>query len=131
MSSGLETIRVKDDGQVDLVIDQTDSFNVIVTFYTDSTMATASNLTGYSGEAEIRTKFNDSSPLATFTVSIPSPTTGQVQLSLTKAQTATLTTTIQSRFVDIGFWDLHLTSGSGGKTRYVQGTVVLNRAASY
>tara|TARA_B100001248_G_scaffold214673_1_gene169292 strand:- start:1324 stop:1659 length:336 start_codon:yes stop_codon:yes gene_type:complete len=99
-----------------LFIDQGTDFSIVV----DVTDATGSvlDLTGYSAAAQIRKTYGSSSASATFTTSTGTPSQGKVTLSLTDTQTSALSS---GRYV----YDLNITSGSGVKTRVVEGQAII------
>ena len=76
------------------------------------------DLTGYSAAAQIRKTYGSSSASATFATSTGTPSQGKVTLSLTDTQTAGLSS---GRYV----YDLNITSGSGVKTRVVEGQAII------
>ena len=86
---------------------------------TDSSGA-ALDLTGYTAAAQIRKTYESSSATVSFTVAFASDrTTGQLDLTLTGAQTAAVT---QGRYV----YDVLITSGAGALTRVVEGITTIN-----
>ena len=86
---------------------------------TDST-GSALDITGYTAAAQIRKTYDSSSATVAFTVAFNSDrTTGKLDISLTGAQRAAIS---QGRYV----YDVLITSGSGGKTRVVEGIVTFN-----
>ena len=99
-----------------LFIDQGTDFSIVV----DVTDATGSvlDLTGYSAAAQIRKTYGSSSTSATFATSTGTPSQGKVTLSLTDTQTSGLSS---GRYV----YDLNITSGSGVKTRVVEGQAII------
>ena len=104
-----------------LFIDQDADFTTTVTV-NDST-GSALDLTNYTALAMIR-KTYQSSTATTFTSSFVSPrTTGQITISLTDTQTATLES---GRYV----YDLVITDSSGTKTRVVEGIATVNPSVS-
>jgi hypothetical protein len=100
---------------------------------------TPRNLTGWSGNAQIRKDYKTRSLIATFTVTVD-PLTGRVQWALTSAQTAALPSNcnpwdVPSKFPFKSFlalpkgifvWDLELIIDPTGETdRYLQGGVMI------
>ena len=80
----------------------------------------ALDLTGYTAAAQIRKTYESSTATVAFTVSFSSDrTTGQLDLTLTGAQTAAVT---QGRYV----YDVLITSGAGALTRVVEGISTIN-----
>lgn len=76
------------------------------------------DFTGCAGTALIKDKVGGTT-LATFTVTFPVPEKGQVKLSLTAAQTTSLS-------FKTGVWDLFVTFPSGKVVKYLEGNVVLD-----
>jgi hypothetical protein len=102
-----------------LLIDQGTTFSSTITVYnTDDTLF---DLTGYTGASQIRKSYSSSSASATFTVSFASDrTTGELTLSLTAAQTASLD---EGRYV----YDVEVTKTSDSSvTRVIQGIVTVS-----
>ena len=86
---------------------------------TDGT-GSAYDLTGYTAAAQIRKTYESSAATVAFTVAFASDrTTGQLDLTLTGAQTAAVT---QGRYV----YDVLITSGAGALTRVVEGIAQIN-----
>lgn len=109
------------DNTIDLIINQKASFEVT---FTIKEANTALNLTGYSTSAKLKTDFNTpDSQAITFTTAIANAAAGQVTMSLTPSQTANLGL---QRY----FYDFTITSGSGFKTRVVEGTVKVSGGVS-
>ena len=76
------------------------------------------NLTGYTVASQMRKSYQ-SSTFYTFTASIHDALTGKIRLQLTPTQ---------SEAIPAGRWlyDVEITSGSGVKTRVVEGIVTIN-----
>ena len=86
---------------------------------TDGT-GSAYDLTGYTAAAQIRKTYESSSATVSFTVAFASDrTTGQLDLTLTGAQTSAVTA---GRYV----YDLLITSSAGALTRVVEGIAQIN-----
>jgi hypothetical protein len=100
-----------------IFIDAGTDFSTTVTV-TDST-GSALNLTGYSHAAQIRKSYDSTSATVAFTTSTTSASAGQFTLTLTNTQTAAIP---HGRYV----YDAVITSGSGTKTRVVEGIVTIN-----
>jgi hypothetical protein len=84
------------------------------------TAGSALDLTGYTAAGQIRKTYESSSATVALTVAfISDRTTGQITISLTGAQTGAID---QGRYV----YDVLLTSGSGGKSRAVEGIATFN-----
>lgn len=104
-----------------LFIDQDADFTTTVTI-NDST-GSALDLTSYTALAMIRKTYQSTSA-TTFTSTFASDrTTGQITISLTDTQTATLES---GRYV----YDLVITDSSGTKTRVVEGIATVNPSVS-
>ena len=99
-----------------IFIDQGADYTSTVTV-TDSSDS-AVNLTGFSAAAQIR-KSHLSSTSTDFATSITDATAGQITITLTDTQTTALES---GRYV----YDVVITSGSGAKTRVVEGQVTVN-----
>lgn len=92
-------------------------------FPPDSSEQTPVNLTGCSIVAKAKRKISDTSNLFSFTASIPTPAKGHCRLELTAAQTSAMAW-------DTGVWDVFITFPSGDVVKYLEGTLVLDKAAS-
>lgn len=104
-----------------LFIDQDADFTTTVTI--NDSAGTALDLTGYTALAMIR-KTYQSTTATTFTSTFVSPrTSGQITISLTDTQTATLEA---GRYV----YDMVITDSSGNKTRVVEGIATVNPSVS-
>ena len=80
----------------------------------------ALDLTGYTAAAQIRKTYESSAATVAFTVAFVSPrTTGQIEISLTGAQTGAIDS---GRYV----YDVLITSGASAKTRVVEGIATIN-----
>ena len=105
-------------GISNIFIDAGADYNTTVTV-TDGTGAVY-DLTGYTAAAQIRKIYESSAATVSFTVAFASDrTTGQLDLTLTGAQTAAVTA---GRYV----YDLLITSSAGAKTRVVEGIAQIN-----
>tara|TARA_B100000424_G_scaffold87625_1_gene65556 strand:- start:989 stop:1324 length:336 start_codon:yes stop_codon:yes gene_type:complete len=100
-----------------IFIDAGTDFTTTVTV-TDST-GSAVNLSGYSHAAQIRKSYDSSSATASFTTTTSDASAGQFTLALSNSQTAAIP---HGRYV----YDAVITSGSGTKTRVVEGIVTIN-----
>ena len=86
---------------------------------TDGT-GSAYDLTGFTAAAQIRKTYESSAATVSFTVAFNADrTTGQLDLTLTGAQTAAVTA---GRYV----YDLLITSSAGALTRVVEGIAQIN-----
>ena len=101
-----------------IFIDAGADYSTTVTV-TDST-GSALNLTGYSAAAQIRKTYESTTATVSFTIAFNSDrTTGKFDMSLTSTQTGSIP---HGRYV----YDALITSGSGTKTRVVEGIVTIN-----
>ena len=84
--------------------------------------AGALNLTGYSSLGQLRKSYGSSTATA-MTTAISNAATGDISITMTDTATAAL---------DAGRyqWDLLITSGSGNKTRVVEGIATVNPSVS-
>jgi hypothetical protein len=98
-----------------LYIDQGTDYTITVDV-TDSA-GDILDLTDYTATAQIRKTYTSSSLSATFTTSIAA-VAGQVTISLTDTQTSALEA---GRYV----YDLNIESGTGVKTRVIEGQAVI------
>ena len=105
-------------GKLDLEVAQGATFSLTLTIQ-DST-GTAINLTSYTGAAQIRRNYGDSSAVVAFTVTFTDRTNGIVTISLTSTQTAALTANQKC------VWDMTLTDGSSTVSRILQGNVTIS-----
>lgn len=98
-----------------LVIDQGTTFSSIITLTNQD--GTAMNLTGYTVASQFRKSFQ-SSTATSFTASIYDATTGKIRLQLSA---------VASSAVKAGryLYDIELTSGSGEKSRALEGLVII------
>jgi len=81
------------------------------------------NLTAATITAKLRKKLTDPSPLISFTTSIVDAANGLLEISLTSAQTSSLN-------FDVAAWDLFVTFPSGKVEKFLEGNMVLQKAAS-
>jgi hypothetical protein len=100
--------------KANIIIDQGTTFSTVINLTDDN--GDAINLTGYTGDAEMR-KHYTSSNSQSFSISLGG-TLGTVTLSLTATQTANLT---PGRYV----YDVEVTSGSNVVSRIVEGIVTV------
>lgn len=109
------------DNIIDLIINQKSSFEVT---FTIKEGASALNLTGYTTSAKLKTDFYaPDSQAISFTTAIANAVAGQVTISLTPTQTANLA-------LQRHYYDLAITSGSGFKTRVVEGVATVSGGVS-
>ena len=103
--------------QQNLILEQGTDFQAVIKLY--ETPTTALNLTGYSGESQMRKSYGSVSSTAVFTVSIPVPSNGEIYLTLSD-------TSSQSIKYGRYLYDVVITnSGSGTKTRAVEGIITV------
>ena len=103
-------------GKYDIVIDQGSSFALDLTVQEDGS---AKNLNTYSVSSQLRPHITSSTLTATFTGTVVNATNGQLQISLTAAQTAAIS---PGKY----FYDVEIfTSGDAVVTRLIQGSVVV------
>ena len=100
--------------KANIIIDQGTTFSTVV-YLTDDN-GDAIDLTGYTGESEMRKHYTSSNSVS-FSISLGG-TLGTVTLSLTSAQTANLT---PGRYV----YDVEVTSGTNVVSRIVEGIVTV------
>lgn len=102
--------------EYNLDIYQGDDFSLFVRLKDGATQAYL-DLTGYTGQAQLRRQKSDPTALETFTVAIASPqsgdTLGGVYITMTKVQTAALD--------GIGVWDFELTDAVPFTRTYLAG----------
>lgn len=89
----------------------------------DDAAQVAVNLTGCTIVAKAKKNITDTSNLFSFTASIPTPLKGHCRLELTAAQTASMSW-------ETGVWDVFVTFPSADVVKYLEGTLVLDKAAS-
>tara|TARA_R110000744_G_C19046804_1_gene527356 strand:+ start:69 stop:407 length:339 start_codon:yes stop_codon:yes gene_type:complete len=101
-----------------LVIDQGSDFAVEFALAENGS---AKDLTSYSARAQMRTARTSPTAAATFTCSIPTPTNGKINMTLSNA---TSTAIAAGRY----FYDLEIfTAGDSSVTRLLQGEVNLTQ----
>jgi hypothetical protein len=81
------------------------------------------NLTGCTIAAKAKRRIGDTANLFSFTASIPTPAKGHCRLELTAAQTAAMAW-------DTGVWDVFVTFPGGDVVKYLEGNLVLDKAAT-
>lgn len=100
--------------KANIIIDQGTTFSTVINLTDDN--GDAINLTGYTGDAEMR-KHYTSSNSQSFSISLGG-TSGTVTLSMTATQTANLT---PGRYV----YDVEVTSSANVVSRIVEGIVTV------
>ena len=100
---------------VNIIIPQGTDFSEV--FTSTETDGSASNLSGYTGNSQIR-KHPGASASESFSVSITG-STGEVAIAMTSGKTATLK---PGRH----YYDVYLTSSSGSVSRMVEGMAMVN-----
>lgn len=81
------------------------------------------DLTDCTIAAKAKKTINDTTNLFTFTATIPEPLKGHCRLTLTAAQTSAMSW-------DKGVWDVFVTFPSGEVIKYLEGNLILDKAAS-
>jgi hypothetical protein len=112
--------------QVNLLINKKATFAYtfyVLDVYNDTKLPndpaqTPVDLTNCTGNALVKDKVGGTT-LATFTVTFPNPTLGEVLVSLTPAQTSSLAFTR-------GVWDIFITFPSGKVEKFLEGNVILD-----
>ena len=89
----------------------------------DDAAQVAVNLTGCTVVAKAKKNITDTSNLFSFTATIPTPLKGHCRLELTAAQTSSMSW-------ETGVWDVFVTFPSADVVKYLEGTLVLDKAAS-
>jgi hypothetical protein len=98
-----------------LVIDQGTTFSSIITLTNQD--GTAMNLTGYTVRSQFRKSYQSSSSTS-FTASVHDATAGKIRLQLSPTDSSSIQA---GRYL----YDIELTSGSGEKSRALEGLVIL------
>lgn len=103
--------------QQNLVMEQGADFQAVIKLYQDN--ITALDLSGYTGESDVRRSYDSVSATTTLTVAIPVPSNGELYLTLL----ATSTSVIKAgRYV----YDVLITNTSTGtKIRAVEGILTV------
>jgi len=104
-----------------LVVDQGSDFSSFVTL--EDTAGATVDLTGYSAAGMIRRTYKSSTAI-TFTTTIPDPSSGEIKIQLTAAQTTAMKA---GRYV----YDLEITSSGGAVSRVVEGQLEVNPGVTY
>lgn len=103
--------------QQNLVMEQGADFQAVIKLYADN--ISALNLSGYTGESDVRRSYDSVSATTTLAVSIPVPGNGELYLTLGASSTATIKS---GRYV----YDVLITNTSTGiKTRAVEGIITV------
>lgn len=98
-------------------MEQGTDFSAIIKLYSDN--VSALDLTTYSGSSQMRRSYDSVSASATLAVTIPFPTTGEINLSLSAAESANLR---YGRYL----YDVIITESSTGIiTRAVEGIITV------
>jgi hypothetical protein len=100
-----------------LYIDQGANFSTGITLYADNGI-TPLNLTGYTFSSQMRKSYA-SSTATTFTCTVPTPSNGQIILSLTPNQTSALKA---GRYL----YDIEMVDTSNYRTRPVEGIIIVS-----
>jgi hypothetical protein len=103
--------------QQNIILEQGTDFQATIKLYVDT--VSPLDLTGYTGESQMRRSYDSVSSTAVLTVGIPIPANGEVVLSLAAASSTSIK---YGRYL----YDVVLTHGSTGtKTRAVEGIVTV------
>jgi len=103
--------------QQNIILEQGTDFQATIKLYAD--MVSPLDLTGYTGQSQMRRSYDSVSSTAVLAVSIPIPGNGEVVLSLSATSSAGIK---YGRYL----YDVVLTNGSTGtKTRAVEGIVTV------
>ena len=106
---------------VNIVIDQGVDFTQSFTLESSASNA-PTNLTGYTGAAQLR-KHSSSSKSYAFTLTFPDRINGVVKITMTDIQTKRIK---PGRYI----YDIILTDGNGLKERVVEGSVLVREGAT-
>jgi hypothetical protein len=104
-------------GKYNIVIEQGADFSLTFTIKDDGV---ARDLTGWSARGQIRLRASSASTLAVFDCSIPSPTSGTVEVKLSNTITSALQPTVARYDVEI------FTAGDAQVERILQGTATID-----
>jgi hypothetical protein len=113
-------------GVYNIAIEQGATFSLVATLTSDGT--TPVDLTGYTGRGKIKTAAYDSTAVATFAITIPSPATGAVNIVLTPTQTAAIEAT-GAGYSDVTnyYYDVELyTAADADVIRLLNGSVTVS-----
>lgn len=102
-------------GFVELTLEQGANFNTVLDL--KDAAGGILNLSGYSVAAQMRKSYY-SNTATSFAMTISDPAAGQITMAMTSANTANVT---PGRYV----YDILLTSGSGIKTRIIEGIITV------
>lgn len=102
-------------GFVELTLEQGANFNTVLDL--KDAAGGILNLAGYSAASQMRKSYY-SSTATSFTVSITDASAGQITMSMNSANTSNVTS---GRYV----YDVLITSGTGVKTRIIEGIVTV------
>lgn len=105
-----------------ITVEQGATWRKTITIKDNQTPAVVINLTGCTIAAQIRERYDDASPLASFTIENQDLVNGKFDLVLPYATTEALD--IDG---DAALWDLEVLFTDGDKKRYLQGSVTFNR----
>lgn len=100
---------------VELTLEQGATFNTVITV-SDGT-GVSQNLSGYTARSQMRKSYY-SSTKQDFTVSVTSPVSGEITMSMSAANTANLTA---GRYV----YDVEIDNGAGAITRIFEGIITV------
>ena len=102
-------------GFVELTLEQGANFNTVLDL--KDAAGNILNLAGYSAASQMRKSYYSNTAIS-FTVSITDASAGQITMSMNSANTSSVT---PGRFV----YDVLITSGTGVKTRIIEGIVTV------
>ena len=106
----------------DIEHDQGSTFQWDITVY-DTDGVTPLDLTGYTVRSQMRRKYLDVNPAASFNITYPDALNGIVRLGLSAAETAALT---RGRY----FYDIELVDGLGKVVKLYKGTFIIYSEAT-
>jgi hypothetical protein len=110
-------------GRYNIEIEQGATFQRSMTldeYNADTSQMEDLDLTGYTFAGKIRDEKEDTSAMISFTIVITNALTGAIQVSLTAAQTSTLT-------AGTAYYDIEMTRDSGEIIRLLEGVVNISR----
>lgn len=109
------------------VIEQSATFNYVLTYYSDEAQTTPVNLTGYTARMSIKLKVGDVDTIISLTTENGRITLGGALGTITLLITATDTSDLDFKEA---VYDLELESGTGTVIRLLQGSVILEPAVT-
>jgi hypothetical protein len=109
-------------GKHNLIIQQGSTFSKTLTLK-DPTTNLPLNLTGATVRGMARENYDDTSPVITFSMTVPAPATGVINMTLTAAQTALYN-------IAKAYYDVEIQWVSGVVDRILQGNIILSKEAT-